>query len=105
MAGRTNPGSTDATSEVFLNQAASSEGRSQLYVDLLTAWADDPVAAELVGPGPAWGAPPRLVGRLHCLVLGDEASWDDPLSEHAEFLREFVVTQGVQTNEVQRSWV
>ena len=105
MTGRTNSGSTDTTSEVFLNQAASSEGRSQLYVDLLTAWADDPVAAELVGPDPAWDAPLRLIGGLHYLVLGGEASWDDPLAEHAEFLREFVVTQGVQTNEVQRSWV
>ncbi len=38
-------------------------------------------------------------------MLGGEAGWDDPLSEHAEFLREFVATQGVQTNEVQRSWV
>ena len=96
---------TRTSSQVFLNQAASSEGRSQLYVDLLTAWADDPVAAELVGPDPAWDAPLRLIGGLHYLVLGGEASWDDPLSEHAEFLREFVATQGVQTNEVQRSWV
>jgi hypothetical protein len=88
-----------------LNQAASSEGRSQLYVDLLTAWADDPVAAELVGPDPEWDAPLRLIGGLHYLVLGGEASWDDPLAEHAEFLREFIATQGVQTNEVQRSWV
>jgi hypothetical protein len=96
---------TRTSSQVFLNQAASSEGRSQLYVDLLTAWADDPVAAELVGPDPEWDAPLRLIGGLHYLVLGGEAGWDDPLSEHAEFLREFVATQGVQTNEVQRSWV
>ena len=38
-------------------------------------------------------------------MLGGEASWDDPLAEHADFLREFVSTRGVQTNEVQRSWV
>jgi hypothetical protein len=96
---------TRTSSQVFLNQAASSEGRSQLYVDLLNAWADDPVAAELVGPDPEWDAPLRLIGGLHYLVLGGEAGWDDPLSEHAEFLRDFVATQGVQTNEVQRSWV
>jgi hypothetical protein len=96
---------TRTSSQVFLNQAASSEGRSQLYVDLLTAWADDPVAAELVGPDPEWDAPLRLIGGLHYLVLGGEAGWDDPLSEHADFLRDFVATQGVQTNEVQRSWV
>jgi len=38
-------------------------------------------------------------------VLAGEASWDDPVDAHAEFLREFVRTQSVQTNEVQRSWV
>ena len=93
------------TRDVFFDQAAQCEGRSQLYVELLRAWADDPVAAELVGPDPAWDAPLRLIGGLHYLVLGGEASWDDPLAEHREFLREFVTTQGVQTNEVQRSWV
>ena len=77
---------TRTSSQVFLNQAASSEGRSQLYVDLLTAWADDPVAAELVGPDPAWDAPLRLIGGLHYLVLGGEASWDDALSEHARVI-------------------
>lgn len=94
-----------ATSEVFLNQAAQCEGRSPLYAELLRAWADDPVAAELVGPDPEWDAPLRLLGGLHYLVLGGEAGWDDPLAEHSEFLRRFVATQGVQTNEVQRSWV
>jgi hypothetical protein len=42
-------------------------------------------------------------------VLGGEASWDeDPealVRGHAEFLRRFVREQGVQTNEVQRSWM
>lgn len=38
-------------------------------------------------------------------MLGGEAAWDDPLSLHADFLRGFVADQGVQTNEVQRSWV
>ena len=47
----------------------------------------------------------RLLGGMHYLVLGGEASWDESPSEHAEFLSEFVRTQGVQTNEVQRSWV
>jgi hypothetical protein len=71
----------------------------------LRKWSDDSVAAELVGSDPAWDAPLRLLGGLHYLVLGGEAGWDDPLEEHAAFLREFVATQGVQTNEVQRSWV
>ena len=46
-----------------------------------------------------------MLGGLHYLVLGGEAEWDDPLERHAAFLREFVRTQRVQTNEVQRSWV
>jgi hypothetical protein len=94
-----------ATSQIFLNQAAQCEGRSQLYAELLRAWAGDSEAAELVGPDPSWDAPLRLIGGLHYLVLGGEAGWDDPLEEHADFLREFVATQGVQTNEVQRSWL
>jgi hypothetical protein len=38
-------------------------------------------------------------------VLGGDAHWDDPLAEHRPFLSAFVAQQGVQTNEVQRSWV
>ena len=76
-----------------------------MYVELLRKWADDPVAAEIVGPDPDWDAPLRLAGGLHYLVLGGEAQWDDPLAEHQEFLARFVADQGVQTNEVQRSWV
>ena len=63
------------------------------------------MAAEILGPEPTWDAPLRLLGGLHYLVLGGEATWDDPLGEHREFLCEFIGEQGVQTNEVQRSWV
>jgi hypothetical protein len=55
-----------------------------------------------------WDVPLRLLGGLHYLVLGGEASWDDvgaALEERADFLRRFVAEQPVQTNEVQRSWV
>ena len=53
-----------------------------------------------------WDAPLRLLGGLHYLVLAGDASWDDSaLETHAEFLREFVREQSVQTNEVQRSWM
>ncbi len=38
-------------------------------------------------------------------MLAGEASWDDPLERHADFLTDYVGRQGVQTNEVQRSWV
>ena len=63
------------------------------------------MVGEIVGPEPAWDVPLRLLGGLHYLVLGGDADWDDPLELHREFLTEFVRTQGVQTNEVQRSWV
>ncbi len=63
------------------------------------------MAAELLGPEPTWDAPLRLLGGLHYLVLGGEATWDDALGEHRAFLHEFIGEQGVQTNEVQRSWV
>ena len=74
-------------------------------MDLCRRFADDPAVAEIVGSEPAWDAPLRLLGGLHFLVLAGEASWDDPVDEHADFLRDFVRTQSVQTNEVQRSWV
>ena len=92
-------------SPVFLNQAAQCEGRSPLYVELLRRYADDPVAAAIVGPDPEWDAPLRLLAGLHYLVLGGRAGWDDPLELHRGFLSDYVATQGVQTNEVQRSWV
>jgi len=76
-----------------------------LYADLCRRYAHDPVAAELVGPDPEWDAPLRLLGGLHYLVLAGRADWDDELAEHQEFLAGFIAEQGVQTNEVQRSWV
>jgi len=76
-----------------------------LYAELCRRFADDPSVAAIVGNDPSWDAPLRLLGGMHYLVLGGEATWDDPPAAHAEFLREFVRTQGVQTNEVQRSWV
>jgi hypothetical protein len=41
-------------------------------------------------------------------VLAERASWDDVpavLRDESDFLRGFVAEQGVQTNEVQRSWI
>jgi hypothetical protein len=61
--------------------------------------------ASIVGDEPAWDAPLRLLGGLHFLVLAGDASWDDPVEAHADFLRDFVLEQTVQTNEVQRSWM
>jgi hypothetical protein len=58
-------------------------------------------------PDLEWDLPLRLLGGLHYLVLGGEASWDDlgaALDQHAQFLRRWCAEQEVQTNEVQRSW-
>src|SRR5204863_550429 len=92
-------------SAVFEEQARQCEGRSALYADLCRRFARDRAVATIVGDDPAWDAPLRLLGGLHYLVLAGDASWDDPLEPHAEFLQGFVRTQAVQTNEVQRSWV
>jgi hypothetical protein len=57
----------------------------------------------------SWDRPLRLLGGLHYLALSRGIEpWDDPvpvLEEHKEWLREFVRERGVQTNEVQRSWL
>ena len=63
------------------------------------------MAADLLGPEPSWDAPLRLLGGLHYLVLAGEATWEDHLGEHRAFLSTFIREHGVQTNEVQRSWV
>jgi hypothetical protein len=60
-----------------------------------------------VAPELEWDLPLRLLGGLHYLVLGGEASWgslDVALERHAQFLRRWCSEQEVQTNEVQRSW-
>jgi hypothetical protein len=63
------------------------------------------VAGDIVGAKPDWPKPLELLAGLHYLVLGGEASWDDSLEEHREFLTRFVSEQNVQTNEVLRSWI
>jgi hypothetical protein len=74
-------------------------------VDLCRRLARDRTVASIVGGDPSWDAPLRLLGGLHYLVLAGEATWDDAVELHADFLRDFMRTQTVQTNEVQRSWV
>jgi hypothetical protein len=72
---------------------------------LCRRFATDPVVGEIVGREPSWDQPLRLLGGLHYLVLAGKASWSDPLESHREFLTAFVSSHGVQTNEVQRSWI
>jgi hypothetical protein len=51
----------------------------------------------------------QLLGGLHYLALSEGLDpWRDPvpvLEQRRDWLRRFVQTQGVQTNEVQRSWL
>ncbi|MEX0673396.1 MAG: DUF2332 domain-containing protein [Gaiellaceae bacterium] len=98
---------SSAQRDAFLEQAAHCEGRSPLYAELCRRFAGDPRVGALAD---GWGdrVPLQILGGLHYLVLGGEASWDDvdaALEEHGDFLRRFVAEQPVQTNEVQRSWV
>lgn len=70
--------------------------------------AREPLVAEIVG-APRWDRPLQLLGALHHLALTDGVDpWTDPaaaLAEHRDRLTRFVAEQGVQTNEVQRSWM
>lgn len=76
-----------------------------MYAQLCRRFADDPVAARILDRyGEGRGAL-ALLGGLHFLVLAGDASWDDPLERHEDFLIEYVARQDVQTNETQRSWV
>ncbi len=92
--------------EIFERQAGYCDGRSPLYAELCRRLAVDPRVEE-VAPDLKWDFPLRLLGALHFLVLGGEATWDDidaALIGRTAFLREFTATRDVQTNEVQRSW-
>jgi hypothetical protein len=93
--------------EIFLAQSELAEGRSPLYARLWRELADDARVTAIIGPDPAWDAPLRLMAGLHYLVLTGVGTWeglDDLLVDHEAFLREWVETRGVQTNEVQRCW-
>jgi hypothetical protein len=56
-----------------------------------------------------WDRPLQLLGGLHYLALSEGIDpWNDPvpvLVERRDWLRRFIRTQTVQTNEVQRSWM
>ena len=70
--------------------------------------AHEPIVGEIVDDA-RWDRPLQLLGGLHYLALSEGRDpWRDPvpvLTERRNWLRRFVRTQGVQTNEVQRSWV
>lgn len=60
-------------------------------------------------PDDRWDVPLRLLAALHYLALSEGADpWGDPgtvISERAEWIHFFTSEQGVQTNEVLRSWM
>jgi hypothetical protein len=59
-----------------------------------------------IAPDLRWDFPLRLLGGLHYLVLGGEASWDDVdevLETRADWLARFAAEQPVQTNEIGRA--
>jgi hypothetical protein len=69
---------------------------------------DDPLVAGLVGEDVHWRTPLQLFGGLHYLVLAGRASWDDvrtALRDEGDFLREWLASEKVQTNEVRRCWL
>jgi hypothetical protein len=76
-----------------------------LYAALCRRFAADARIAA-IAPDLRWDFPLRLLGGLHYLVLGGEASWDavdEAVDSHLAFLARFVREQPVQTNEVARA--
>jgi hypothetical protein len=81
--------------------------------ELMRRCAGDPAILDLVPERPGWDAPHRLSAAVDWLVdvgsVADFRAQPDPWAafreaalDHAEWVREFVRTQPVQTNEVQR---
>jgi hypothetical protein len=70
--------------------------------------AGQPAVREILGDE-RWDRPLQLLGGLHYLALSEGLDpWSDPapvLAGRGDWLREFVEKHGVQTNEVQRSWL
>ena len=93
--------------EAFRRQARQFAGPSPLYAALSAELEDDPLVAGLLGDDVEWRAPLQLFSGLHFLVLSGRGSWDDVtalLRDEADFLREWVAEEHVQTNEVGRCW-
>ena len=100
---------SDTLRERFLHQAEQCEAAgSPLYSEVCRRLAAAPVVAE-VAPDDRWDLPLRLLAGLHHIALSDGIDpWSNPgeaVAEHADRLARFVAEQGVQTNEVQRSWM
>jgi len=93
--------------EAFQRQARHFARSSPLYERLAFQLADEPLVAMLVGDDVERRLPLQFFSGLHYLVLSGRATWDDipaALDGEAEFLREWLAEQHVQTNEVGRCW-
>ncbi|HEU5216866.1 MAG TPA: DUF2332 domain-containing protein [Gaiellaceae bacterium] len=89
--------------EAFELQARHFSRESPLYERLALELVDEPLLPDEVD----WRYPLQLFAGLHYLVLAGRAAWDDvgaALRDEAAFLREWVATERVQTNEPRRCW-
>ncbi|HKN64533.1 MAG TPA: DUF2332 domain-containing protein [Gaiellaceae bacterium] len=90
--------------DAFELQARHFGRESPLYERLALELADDPLLPVDVD----WRYPLQLFSGLHYLVLAGRASWEDvgaALRNESEFLREWIATDRVQTNEPRRCWL
>src|SRR4029079_15709053 len=90
--------------DIFRRQADYCDTRSPFYAALCRRFATDARVAA-IAPDLRWDLPLRILGGIHYLVRGGEASWDavdDVLDTRAEFLACFARARPVQTNEVSR---
>ena len=75
---------------------------------MLRRLATEPAARDVLDDA-RWDRPLQLLGGLHYLSLSEGLDpWREPvpvLEQRRDWLRRFVRRQGVQTNEVRRSWV
>lgn len=93
--------------EAFRLQARHFARSSPLYERLARELSDEPAVAALLGDDVDWRAPLQLFSGLHYLVLSGRAAWDDvaaALRDERDFLRGWIATRGVHTNEVRRCW-
>jgi len=100
----------------FEKYARGMEARSAQVAALARRCSTDPVVSELMPEDVTWDYPHRLLAAVRWLILGGEAisygTSEDPweafrsiLEEHGEWVAGFIREHGIQTNEVQRSFV
>jgi hypothetical protein len=80
---------------------------SPLYAAVCQRLAGAPIV-DKIAPDQRWDIPIRLLGALHYVALAEGIDpWAEPevaIAERRDWIAEFLATQKVQTNEVQRAW-